>query len=248
MAEPASLVLEFAGQKSSPEPFSPKLGLVEDPLKAPTTSDPLDLEAANNTQESTRPLFVDIVVGGMTCTMCSQAINRALLGMDGVANVTVSLSTDVAHVEMDASKKSQYAEFLEEIQEMITDIGYMVVDVIAMPGMSLTPSQTEPDINGNDAPNSLAAGSEAGNNEQENNNSSREGGNSTQQDRWNRIAQRQAEKLQQRKTAFLWSLIGTIPVLLLTMIIPNILPHNGAIMHWWENQHIHLFHKDIPVE
>lgn len=242
-------MLECTGQKSGqPEPFlsnnnnnrSFSNSLVEDPLKSPAAAPSPDLEASNQQHPADlkRPLFVDIVVGGMTCTMCSQAITRALSGMDGVRSVTVSLSTDVAHVEIDRSRENRYANFVEEIQDMISDIGYMVVDVITMPNKTLTPANNADTSSPSNDPSPAGAAPE----------STMEvnliGGENTQQDRWNLIARRQEEKLHQRKQAFLWSLIGTVPILLFTMILPHILPHS---MNWWERQHVHLFHKSIPV-
>ena len=119
MTEQASLLLACTNQQ---QPASP-VRSVGDPLRA--TPDSVDLEANNNTPQPAP--FVDIVVGGMTCTMCSQAITRAMQNTEGVSGVNVSLSTDIAHVEFDPSRN--YEEIVEQVEETISDIGYMVVDV-----------------------------------------------------------------------------------------------------------------------
>jgi copper ion binding protein len=69
---------------------------------------------------------VDIGVGGMTCSMCSSAIHKALSSLDGVVEVTVSLATNVAHVEYIESDTLTPRLIADEIE----DIGYDVTDVI----------------------------------------------------------------------------------------------------------------------
>ncbi|CAB9520288.1 Copper-transporting ATPase 1 (Fragment) [Seminavis robusta] len=260
MTEQASLLLECTNQQlqqqnnnastraafASASTDSTAIMSVDDPLKAPPTMDsaiPDDLEANHQQQQKTPPLFVDIVVGGMTCTMCSQAITRAMKNTNGVSGVKVSLSTDIAHIEFDPSRN--YAEMVEQVEETISDIGYMVVDVIKMPNQELLPAPSttgdaaggnnNPWLESNNAP--VSNGSNGG--------ESPSSGN-TQQDRWNRIAQRQEEKVQERKRAFLWSLVGTTPIILLTMVLPHVLP--TASVQWWDRQHIHLFGITMPLE
>jgi copper chaperone CopZ len=65
-------------------------------------------------------------IEGMTCTMCSQAIENALRQLPAVAHVTISLNTDTAIVEWSETETTT----LDLIQECIESIGYDVVDVV----------------------------------------------------------------------------------------------------------------------
>jgi Cu+-exporting ATPase len=69
---------------------------------------------------------VELAVGGMTCSMCSNAVHAALVDMPGVKNVNVSLSTNVATVQYEESPDCNP----EILKETIEDIGYDVNDVI----------------------------------------------------------------------------------------------------------------------
>jgi P-type Cu+ transporter len=209
-----------------------------------------DLEEALISDRHTpnKKVFVDIVVGGMTCTMCSQAITRAMQNTKGVSAVTVSLSTDVAHIEFEPQLLNKYAEMVEQVQETITDIGYMIVDVMTM--MPTTSSHKYTTAGANGCPTTAAElgghGGDISNPDLDDESLGNNSRPNEQQDRWNRIAQRQGEKLQQRKTAFLWSLVGTLPIVLLTMVVPHFLP--SAAAKWWHGQHFSLFGASIAIE
>mmetsp|Transcript_46481 Transcript_46481/g.71092 ORF Transcript_46481/g.71092 Transcript_46481/m.71092 type:complete len:1060 (-) Transcript_46481:455-3634(-) len=69
---------------------------------------------------------VDMAVGGMTCSMCSDAVTKALMQEPGIQNVSVSLATNLAHVEYIESPDCH----VDSIRETIEDIGYDVNDVI----------------------------------------------------------------------------------------------------------------------
>lgn len=71
---------------------------------------------------------VELAVGGMTCSMCSSAVQKALMGMNGVVSVNVSLSTNMATIEYEESYESNPDAF----REMVEDIGYDVSDVIVV--------------------------------------------------------------------------------------------------------------------
>jgi P-type Cu+ transporter len=255
MTEQASLLLACTNQPQPsikhvpvvlPATTTGTMDIPTGPILATTDMDTCtgtDLEEANNGTTPSMKLFVDIVVGGMTCTMCSQAITRAMQNTEGVSAVTVSLSTDVAHIEFEPRLIRKYAEMVEQVQETITDIGYMIVDVITM----MPSNDVAAGFNESPTAESGGHGAESNNpdlNQENLGNDSRT--INTQQDRWNRIAQRQEEKLQQRKTAFLWSLVGTLPIVLLTMVIPHVLP--SAAAKWWHGQHFSLFGASIAVE
>ena len=202
-----------------------------------TTTDDVEAQRIHTATNNKNPLlFVDIVVGGMTCTMCSQALTNALQALQEVESVSVSLSTDVAHIQLDPNLAHDYGRLVELVEETITDIGYMVVDVMPMPNRTLGASSTDPTSN------------PAHDNAEADHNGEVNAASSSQQDRWDRIAQRQEEKLRKRKRAFLWSLVGTLPILILTMVLPHVLPRANPAEKWWHRQHVHVFHKDVAVE
>lgn len=60
-------------------------------------------------------------VSGMTCGHCENAVKTALMGVDGVASVIVSLSEGTAEVEYDASKAE-----LGKMKTAVEDQGYDV--------------------------------------------------------------------------------------------------------------------------
>jgi Cu+-exporting ATPase len=75
---------------------------------------------------------------------------------------------------------------------------------------------------------------------------SRDGANATnnntndtttqQQERWERLSQRQEQKVSRCQWAFLTSLIGTAPILFLTMILPHVAP---SYQHYLETAAVH---------
>lgn len=132
-------------------------------------------------------VLVEFAVSGMTCSMCTQAIQRALDATSGVRHASVNLSTNQARVEFDPAVVSA-----EELKETIEDIGYDVVDTVLVEARDGDPSRTN-----------------AG------------GGCSLEPDRLDRLMQQQEDEVWNRKRAFLWSLVGTIPILIITMILPH---------------------------
>ena len=247
LSEQASLLMECAGQKPSilqddsvQNSSSVTQSMdISDPLRNQTNhkqSSVDDVEAPQQQMAIKSPLYIDIVVGGMTCTMCSQAIINAVQMLDGVLSVNVSLVNDVAHVELDPEQIQNYDAKVEEIEENISDIGYQVVDKITM-------SKEEQDSSNNGTKQGAS-----NNDSQDSDPPQSSNNNSSQQDRWNLIARRQEEKLQKKKRAFISSLFGTIPILFLTMILPHALPEDNAIVHWLHDHYVHVFHKRIPLE
>jgi len=65
---------------------------------------------------------VSINVGGMTCSACSSAIDRALRKKKGIESVAVNLATNKANVEYDDESIS-----LAEIEKTIEQTGYEVI-------------------------------------------------------------------------------------------------------------------------
>lgn len=60
-------------------------------------------------------------VSGMTCGHCEKSVKTALMGVDGVASVIVSLSEGTAEVEYDASKAE-----VGKMKTAVEDQGYDV--------------------------------------------------------------------------------------------------------------------------
>ncbi|WP_226085193.1 copper chaperone CopZ [Mesobacillus sp. S13] len=60
-------------------------------------------------------------VSGMTCGHCEKAVKNALMGVDGVSSVVVSLSEGKAEVEYDASKAE-----VSKMKSAVEDQGYDV--------------------------------------------------------------------------------------------------------------------------
>lgn len=58
-------------------------------------------------------------VSGMTCGHCEKAVKSALLNVNGVAEVAVSLKTGKVDVEYDTSKAT-----LAQLKEAVEDQGY----------------------------------------------------------------------------------------------------------------------------
>ena len=128
-----------------------------------------------------------LAISGMTCSMCSQAITRAVESLEGVDSINVVLSTDSAVVQYHDNQIS-----IDAIQEAIEDVGYQVDSVdVENPPSSLDDTNAGP------------AGME------------------TVEERWERLAKRQERKVKERRRAFLWSLLGSFPILFLSMILPH---------------------------
>ena len=64
-----------------------------------------------------------ILIGGMTCASCSQAITKSLINTEGVKDANVNLATEKATVSF-YPKKTSYAK----IKKAIEDTGYQVLE------------------------------------------------------------------------------------------------------------------------
>lgn len=60
-------------------------------------------------------------VSGMTCGHCEKAVKNALMGVDGVASVIVSLAEGTAEVEFDPAKAE-----VGKMKSAVEDQGYDV--------------------------------------------------------------------------------------------------------------------------
>jgi Cu+-exporting ATPase len=163
---------------------------------------------------------VEFTVSGMTCSMCTQAITRALEHREGVERVVVSLSTNQAVVEFDGALQS-----VEELREAIEDIGYDVVDTADF-------------------------GAEENNNDHVENGHGHGAGPTAistmmTPDRLDRMLQQQQKEVDFRKRAFVWSLVGTLPILIMTMVLPH-LPSNKVVS--WLQQTVVIFGSKFVLE
>lgn len=62
----------------------------------------------------------EIIISGMTCGHCVKRVENALLDVDGVNSVAVSLENKKATIEADGKVEDQL------IKDAIDDIGYVV--------------------------------------------------------------------------------------------------------------------------
>ena len=136
-------------------------------------------------------VIAEFIVSGMTCSMCTQSVVKTLELVPGVKSVVVTLSTNQAKVEFDESMTS-----VDDLKEAIEDVGY---DVVETHVISSTDNGNKATASGNGGSN-LMAGSP---------------------DRIDRLLQQQEEEVIHRKQAFIWSLVGTTPILILTMVLPH---------------------------
>ena len=146
----------------------------------------------------------EFTISGMTCSMCTRAIQRALEVVDGVESVSVVLSTNQARVEFDPSKTNT-----DDLKEAIEDVGYDVVDIVSV---------DDEDNDGNNAPATITP------------------------DRLDRLLQQQQQEVDNRKRAFIWSLAGTLPILVMTMVLSHF--PSLRIVQWLQQTviiHGHMF-------
>ena len=190
-------------------------------------------------QDNTTTITAEFWIEGMTCSMCAQAIQGAVQALPGVQHCSISLTTDTATItwieesskddrqnrgegpEGDDSKRASKATTTttttsrESITEAIESVGYSVeqIRVLDTQGAKVSPTQ-ETGSNGGDV----------GATDDNSNEASGPSPSDSAQDRWERLSQRQERKVRSKRDAFLFSLVGTIPVLILTMILPHVWP------------------------
>ncbi len=63
----------------------------------------------------------EIVIDGMMCAHCQKHVTEALLAMDGVKAVTVSLENKTAHLSLEHDIATS------EFERVISDAGYTLV-------------------------------------------------------------------------------------------------------------------------
>jgi Cu+-exporting ATPase len=137
---------------------------------------------------------VDFTVTGMTCSVCCQSIQTALLDTDGVLDAHVALSMNIAHVVYDPNKVSP-----DTLRAAIEDIGFDVVDTTTVSTRRTT--------------------SRRGRNNNSDDND--EGNQPVTEDRLERLLKQQQVEVNNRKRAFIWSFVGAVPILIITMVLSH---------------------------
>ena len=187
---------------------------------------------------------VEVAIGGMTCSMCSSSVTKALQELPGVERVDVSLSTNLASIyyyDYDATTMDDECEpynYPDDLQELIEDIGYDVTDVIHCKlASSFTTSshkkQYRDEEQDEDVEEDFAEEDEE---EQQ----------SDEENRLERILKQQDVQLQKRRTAFLWAFAGTIPITTITMIIPHVFDEESSVRHFLNN-YVTLFGTNYTI-
>ena len=190
-----SATITYEASKISPDSIKntiEDIGYEAVPIPPPT--------APLNSSLSERMTIVDLSVQGMTCSMCTHAIQQALEAVPGVESVVVSLATNVARVQFLSARSGTTS--VDVLRETIEDVGYEVTDATEI-------------------------GAEA---------------EVMRPDRLERLLEQQQQQVVARKRAFLWSLVGTCPIVFCTMVLPH-LPSNS--LDRFLNKEIHI--GDTPI-
>lgn len=149
--------------------------------------------------------------------MCSQAVEKAVKALSGVRSVDISLTTDTAVVVWEENNNAaMQLATADRIRNAIEAIGYAVEDVKVL--SSLPSGGGGVGNDGNDPGSNTAQrqpAADAANNEDP----------TTVEERWQRYRQRQVDKVGHRRSAFLWAMVGTLPILTFTMMLPHIVPN-----------------------
>jgi P-type Cu+ transporter len=164
----------------------------------------------NNTVGNASPArngtVAEFSITGMTCAMCSQAIERAVRTVRGVESVQVSLVTDTATVQWqdvnDTGGSTGRGRTRDSIVQSIEDIGYQVTSVVVL---SRSSSANNTGSNGHGDSNQNPSSSVA--------------------ERWQLYRRNQYNKVRERRAAALWAMVATLPIVVWTMILPHVLPH-----------------------
>jgi Cu+-exporting ATPase len=152
------LVLPLDQAQSPQSLLQPNTEPIEDPL-APPPSTPLPSTT------------IDLVVGGMTCSMCSKAITQALKQLPGVKKVDVSLATNMAKVVLKGGTTTTAAD----LQDAVESAGFTIQQVVTMEASS----------------------------------------------KMQQLQETQQADVMRKKHACVLSLVGTLPIFIITMVLPH---------------------------
>ena len=75
--------------------------------------------------ESMTTKEMDLAIGGMTCDHCVHHVTESLKGLDGVADASVDLAANSAHVTLDGTVEPGAVK--NAARTAIAEIGYEVV-------------------------------------------------------------------------------------------------------------------------
>lgn len=81
------------------------------------------VENAGYEVEEPKSESVTFQIGGMHCTGCSSAVEKAIRKQDGIVSANVNLAAEKAFVDFDSSKIS-----IDQIKESIENAGYEVIE------------------------------------------------------------------------------------------------------------------------
>jgi P-type Cu+ transporter len=238
---------------------------------------------SNNTNVVTQTATAEILIEGMSCAMCSNAIEAAIKSnVPNVTKVEISLTTDIAEVEWNVlpssstlatnstTENSNIDETLLLIKSNIIDIGYDVSEIRLLKSrggkgnrrktstvQTTTTSSSELSSDGHDSRSLIETNNDTNQSSNQHDSSNNINTNNypidqydddeeeTVEERWQRYRDHQTRKLLQRRNAFFLSLVGTLPILCLTMILPCIMNMDNL----FHNKHVTIFHKyHIPLE
>jgi P-type Cu+ transporter len=203
-------------------------------------TDIIILSVPSKKQQQQPPIrTVELTVGGMTCSMCSSAVHKALMEMPNVKSVNVSLSTNVARIEYykdddDEEANNNYV-YPIDLAEMVEDIGYHVSDIMMVPtknnnNNNNNHSSTKSTFYDDDDEDSPAVDIVE-----------------ETEDRLSRILKQQDAQLDARRKAFLWSFAGAFPIMTITMVLPHVLPPEHCIRQFL-GRHVSVWGMSLLVE
>lgn len=202
--------------------------------------DIVDLESnsfpSNNHQGLKRAEFW---IDGMTCTVCSGVIEQSIRSsVPAVKSIAISLATDTATITWPDCCNDATVMTLQ-VRNAIEAVGYSVEKVV----IAKESQHLESNNDDGDAEQSAAEGEDP----------QPTPGIDEIEERWQLLQKRQKEKVEGRRRAFLWSLLGTVPILLLTMFLPhNLFPilHRKVVIYHLttEIQAVLLWALATPVQ
>lgn len=151
-----------------------------------------------------------------------------------IASVSVSLATDTATVELvrssdsssDSASASLPALSADDVREAIEDAGYAVTGVRRVAANNVASSTS---TSAAAAAPPAAAGTGGDERQQEHEQEPMptpvpDDDDNDPSAAWERLRERQSRKVSGRRSAFLLSLLGTLPILLITMVLPRAWP------------------------
>ena len=200
---------------------------------------------------------LELLVRGMTCTMCSQAVNAAIRKAmsekkknSTVQHIDISLVTDTVTVQWNTRspptesnpESLEPRDVMELIRTAITAIGYNVDDE-----MHILPPRPMTRHDDAEHPPAASTGSLLDNDADHHHSPHHDRTTMSVEDRWQRYRQRQNDKVEYRRGAFAVALLLTLPVLLITMVFPYVIPHRFQ-QYQQRIVTIPYLHVSVPLE